>query len=276
MSKKGKRAKQNSIDLSQAIGLGISAIVKAHPRFKGLENYIAKHIDNNLLNNKAQEAYQHIQQNNELRNDPNKANQYLIQTIASYVASGQVLDEVGQETVLKKSLEDRANQPGILSFFGRRAARNEIEGVKYLDKTTAAFSELYELFKSGDYAQHMPEVAQAVSTIYSAGFLDAAVDLMSHYKIIDSRKYNLIKKNIRRKVKESEEEAVSAVEKYSMPKSMAAAVLGISGIGIFLATGTGITGNVISNAAVNSSLLGFSIGTILIASSLLLFFRARN
>jgi len=146
-----------------------------------------------------------------------------------------------------------------------------LESEKYLDNVMAAFQDLYSLFKTGDYAQRMPEVADAVSTVYDMGFLDPAVDILKHRGLIDGKRYGIIKSSIREKTKHGIEKTVSGMEQYAIYQKVAAAFLGIFGIGILIGFGTKITGGAIG---VNeSNVAGAVAGLMLLIYSAFLFFK---
>ena len=118
----------------------------------------------------------------------------------------------------------------------RFSARKKLKGEKYLDDVVGAFQDLYSLFKTGDYARRMPEVAGAVTTVYNMGFLDPAVDVLKHYNLIGKRGYNVLKKNIRKETERGVEEAVSGIERYAGYQKVAASILGIFGILILISS----------------------------------------
>ncbi len=261
--------------INSAVQDGISAITQHHPRFRRLESYIVEHIDKKRLTKKAQEVYGEVRRRGDLDNQEKSS--YVHRQIANYVSSGAAFDDEGKEVILKKGLEEKAKKKG---FFGNifdvegRRARGELESEKYLDNVMVAFQDLYSLFKTGDYAQRMPEVADAVSTVYDMGFLDPAVDILKHRGLIDGKRYGIIKSSIREKTKHGIEKTVSGMEQYSQydSKKITAAFLGIFGIGILVSFGTKITGGAIGVNQSNAA--GAVAGLILLAYSTVLFLRS--
>jgi len=156
-------------------------------------------------------------------------------------------------------------------------ARRKLKGEKYLDNVMASFQDLYTLFKNGDYAQRMPELTKAVTTVNDMGFLDPAVDILNSYGLIDDRKYNTLKGSIRKRTKESVETAVKGIGSYASGQAYqkaAAFILGIFGVVTLLASGTGITGNVIGNLSNSSfSLIG---GGFVLVAVILFFMSSKN
>ncbi len=278
MSKRGsKRRKRRGFGaneiINSAISEGIGEIMENHPQFKQHQEYILRHLDYNKLNEKIEDVYEHIEKKGKRWPDEKKA-EYLHKEISDYVATGAVFDEAGKEIILKGSLEEKAKSGSLFDILSlrRRKARNNLEGEKYLNDTLRAFQDLYTLFKTGDYAKRMPEVAEAVSTVYDMGFLDPAVDVLKYYGLIkDKRQYDALKNAIIERTRESREKVVSGIEAYATGqayKKAAAFIFGIAGILALLASGAGITGGVIGN--LSNSTAGL-IGVGLIITSLALF-----
>ena len=117
----------------------------------------------------------------------------------------------------------------------------------------------------------MPELAEAVTTVYRMGFLDPAVDLLRHYGIIDREKYSIIKDNIKEKTEENVRKTISGIEKYTEYKKAAGIVSGISGILLLIASSTKITGGIIGSPS--NTITGI-IGTGLILLSLILLIKS--
>jgi len=262
MSRKTKR-KQKGIDfgnvVNSAIQEGVDSIIKNHPRFKDSQEFIYNHIDQKKLGEMANKAYEYISEN------PSEKNlKKLYEDMAKYVASGEVLDDLGKEVVLRKGLEEKASS----GFFKGFSARRELKGEKKLDYLITSFQDLYSLLKTGNYAERMPELAQAVSTVNDMGFLDPAVDVLKSYGLIDDRKYKALKQGIKYKTEESAKSVVSGIENYITPQKIAASILGIIGISMLVASGTGITGNIIGN--LSNTTTGI-IGGFLVLASLGLF-----
>jgi len=263
MAKRKKKTINVNNIINSAIEEGISAIMEHHPRFKENQEYILRHIDRKKLSKRVGEIYEKMGAPNE------EKLKYLYEEITNYVASGGAFDEAGKEVILKSGLEEKARSGFFKGFFARR----KLAGEKYLDNIVTSFQDLYSLLKSGEYAQRMPEVAEAVTTVYDMGFLDPAVDVLKHYGLIDERKYNTLKKSIREKTKEGTEGVVSGIEKYATYQKVAASIFGILGVLILIVSGAGITGNVIGN--LSNSTTGI-VGGFLILVSLILFFKGKR
>ena len=90
--------------------------------------------------------------------------------------------------------------------------------------------------------------------------------------LIDGRQYSKIKGEIRKGAKEATREFATGLEKYTTYQKVAAAVLGISAVGLFLTLGTKITGGVIGVAG-NNETIAAVLGGMFIISSLVLFFK---
>ena len=259
--------KEQGVNIDDAIHEGIEAIVHDHPRFKDNEDYILRHVDKRRLREGVTHIQKGIHEEERRRKrqfSDEERTSFLYHGLANHVASGGAFDDVGKEVILRKGLEEKARK----GWFGA-PARRILEGEKYLDNVLDAFRNLYALLKSGDYAQRMPEVAQAVATVYDMGFLDSAVDVLGHYGLIDNRKYQMLKHSIVEKAKTGAKEVEKGVEKYSQHKA-AAIIFGISGVALVLISGTGITGAVIGG--IKGNIIGALSRAFLLGVSALLFF----
>lgn len=254
----------NSI-INDAVGRGLDAIVERHPRFKENQDYILRHIDKKRLNEKVSEIYEDVRERS--WSDEKKL-EYMHNELTDYVATGAAFDEAGKEIILRKGLEEKA---GRWWAFG---ARRRLDGEKYLDHTIEAFQELYSLFKTGQYAERMPEVADAVSTVYELGFLDPAVDILKHYGMIDKRKHEVLKRSIREKTVESAQRAVSGIEKYATYQKAASIISILIGIFFILNSFSGMTGFVIAES-VGKGISGI-LGLVLIIGGVLVFMSGRR
>lgn len=259
--------KTKTIDMQMinaAVEEGINQIMEQHPVFKNKAEYISTHLDKKKLNKKISEIYHLIEQQRNL-SEETKA-QYLQQGIANYVASGELFDDAGKQIILKNGLEGRVSGGFFRTLFGRQ----KLDGDKYLNETLGAFQNLYELFKTGDYAQRMPELAQAVTTVNDMGFLDPAVEVLKHYGLIDDRKYDLLKQNIRKKTEQAVTTAVTGIEKYSMYEKAAAIIFGILGLIVIFSSQISLIGGVIG---ISNNLTTGIVGGLLIFLSLILFLK---
>lgn len=266
MARRGRRERVAGEGLiSAAVNEGIGSIIKRHPRFREKQPYITRHIDQRKLEHALGEINRDIQERESegrVLSDEEKS-RLIYKNLANYVATGEVFDEAGQEIILRKGLEEKAAR-----WWGF-SARKILRGEDYLDKVTGAFSDIYELLKSGDYAQRMPEVYEAVTTVYDMGFFDVAVDVLAHYKLIDKKRYSMLKNSIRRKSKKGVEEARKGIVKYATAQKAAASILAIFGAGLLVLSGINITGNVIGSSFNNST--GIFSGLLFLIASFLLF-----
>jgi hypothetical protein len=260
MPKKEKKKVQIGDSINSAVKQGIEAIVEEHPKFANFQEYLLKHLDKKKIQEKVYELYEEASKNQ--MNEEN-AKRYIYNEIADYVASGEVLDERGKKMVLKSGLEEKT---GFLHKFFHK---QKFDGEKYLNNTMEAFNDLYALFKSGDYAQRMPELTQSVATLHDLNFLDPAVDVLESYGLIDSKKHKFLKENIYKKVGEESKKVVGGIEKYIVPQKVAASIIGFAGI-MLLVFNLTITGAVIGS---NSQITVGTFGMFMIFFALLLFFR---
>ncbi len=272
----GKEDVESMDPVDSAVKYGIYEILKNNPVFGNNPEIINRYMDSKKLNSAIKEMSKTLNTNLATRNlsDEEKIS-YLHKNISDYVSSGRAFTDKGQKIILKGSLEEKAKQGGfvremivnpVVNLFSKKS-----DGEKYLDKTMNAFHDLYTLMKSGDYAQRMPELAEATQTIHDMGFLDTSLDILKEYGIIkDERQYNFLKKSLGYKTKEAEKQAVSSIEKYILPQQVqkaAAVVLGVCGATLLFISQPGITGNVISARNLPSLTAGF-LGIIFIISGI--------
>jgi len=261
MSKKENKKSQAGGPVNSAVQQGIESIIEEHPRFANFQDYLLKHLDKKKIEEKAYELYEKVSEKGMNKKD---AERYIYQEITNYITSGSALDEKGKEIILKNSLEEKTG------FLHKLFHRPESNGEKYLDNTMEAFHDLYALFKSGDYAQRMPELTESVSVLHDLNFLDPAVDVLKSYGLIDSRKHKFLKENIYKRVGEESKKVTEGIERYIVPQKIAASIMGFVGI-ILIALNSKITGAVIGNP--EARLSGF-VGILILFISLGLFLKS--
>lgn len=265
--------------IARAVNEGLRAISERHPLFKYNPEFVARHVDEKKLREKINEIYDYVKER-----DGNVNSEYILEKIANYVASGQAFDKFGKEIIIKplafkRSLEEEAQSGSLWNIISgkRRKSRAELNGINYLENVAGAVQDLYSLFKTGDYAQRMPELAKAVTTVYDMGFLDPAVDILKSYGLMSDNKYALLKNNIKKKTKEGMENIGRGIEKYLLPQKIqkaAAAIIGISGLFVLGVSSLGMTGRITGNVVGNlSNFTGGIIGVGLIMIGIVLFWK---
>jgi hypothetical protein len=253
------RRKQSGDSINSAIEQGIEAIVEEHPKFANFQDYLLKHLDKKKIQEKVYELYEEASAK---KMDDKDAKRYIHNEIVDYISSGAVIDEKGKEIILKNSLEERTG------FLHKLFHKPKFDGEKYLNNTMEAFNDLYELFKSGDYSQRMPELTKSVVTLHDLNFLDPAVDVLKSYGLIDSKKHQFLKENIYKRVEEESTKVVGGIEKYIIPKKIAASIMGLVGI-MLMFSRLNMTGAVIGIDSTNTT-IGI-IGIFFVLFALLLF-----
>jgi hypothetical protein len=236
--------KRGGIDLTRlvnsAVQEGVGIIASNQPKFT--PELLAQYLDPKKLNQYALSIARKAEEYQQQGKDPQDAINHAYRTLAGKVASGRLFNDRGKEIVLNEGLQKRAKR----MWFGRGAAKEVLEGEKYLDDAMKSMRDVYTLMKSGDYAKKMPDLANALSKLDDLGFLDATSNILYKNGQLNEGKYMALKSAIRDKT----EKRVGDVQKYIdhyFSQSLAAAVLAIVGIGV-LFTSNGITGNVIGTA----------------------------
>lgn len=258
-----KKRKQDNNYINSAIQEGINSLVKAHPRFSGFQEYLAKHIDTNKIGEKTQQLYNEAES---MGYNGDRARQFIAKGIREYIASGEMLDERGKAVILKNSLEEKTG------FLQRIFKGKNNQGEKYLDNTMGAFQDLYSMFNSGNYAERMPELQESISTLYDLQFLDPAIDVLKSYGLMDTKKHKALKEQVYRRANEQSENLVSGIEKRVMysPQQVAASIIGFLGICLIIFN-LKITGAVIGTS--NFSISGI-IGLFILFLSLIFFLKS--
>lgn len=249
--------------VSSAVEEGVEALVKRRPRFSGQEGLLMHYIDKKQVNLYVKNVAKEIQR----YKDPKEAKKFIKQfyeDLAGYAASGKLLNKKGKELILRDSWEKRAR-----SWFGREA-REIVKGEKYLDKVMTSFRDIYELLKNGDYAQRMPELAQAVASVYDMGFFDTAVNVLYEDGLMDKKKYGLFKKAIRKRAEAASAYTTQKIQDYLIPQRAAAVILGVLGLATILTT-SNITGGIIGVS--KTDLFGLISGILLLSSGVWMWFR---
>ena len=175
--------------INSAIKEGIDAIVDSHPAFKGNEELFYNHIDKKRLKEITTKIYLELSKYNI---SPDEMPKYLHHELASYIAGGNALDKDGKNFLCAKGLEAKV-QGG---FFKNLFSKSKSRGEENLINALKGFQDLYSLFKSGDYAQHMPELAEAVVKVRNMGFLDNAISVLKNYKLMTKEKYKFLKESL--------------------------------------------------------------------------------
>ena len=235
--------KRGGIDLvklvNSAVQEGVGAISEKHPRFS--PEFLAKYIDPKTLNQYGHEISRQAEKYQEQGRDPKEVIEGAYKTLAAKVASGKFFNEKGKEIVLSESWQKRSRK-----WFGGGKAREVLEGEKYLDDAMRSFRDLYNLMKSGDYAKRMPELTNAIASIYDLGFLGAATNILYQGGQLKEGKYLALKQAIREKTQRKIGQTQDYMNR-TFSQSLAAAFLAIVGVGVLFSTNS-ITGSVIGGA----------------------------
>jgi hypothetical protein len=132
-----------------------------------------------------------------------------------------------------------------------------------------AFDDLNILMKKGDYEKRLPEITNAVNTLYDLKFLEPAVEVLKEYNLASDRKINYLRKNIYKRAKTETGNLIQGIEKYVVPQKIAAAVIGFIGTFLLLFN-LNITGAVIGG---DSNITMGIIGVFMVFFALLIYLR---
>jgi hypothetical protein len=253
---------------------GVNELAKKRPTFRNSKDYLARHVDRSAVEAHMQFLYQHAQTAN-MPDD--QATKYIRDGVVDYISNdGGGLDDTGREVILRKSLEAKAGQGFFKGMFkGRRGARKTLASSKYLDKVAGAFGEMHTLLASGMYTENMGTLARDIETVYTLGFMDAALDIMRSDGILDEGKYKVIKRNIDEATRKKYTHVVGSMEEYT--QKMAASIMATLGLVFIAFFGFSMTGNVIGDATTPlQDIFGIGVGVVFIILSLMSFTRIRK
>lgn len=271
--RRGKRGAGDERELIEsAVEQGLSKLVRNHPMFRGSEAYMLKHIDLKAIGNVAREVYENLPDD---LSDAER-NERLYGEIVDYVSEAKAFDEHGKAVILEENLG------GNIPWYKKGQMGDDVGVV------IKAFDDLYQLMASGDYAQHMPEVAKDVYAVHNAGFFNAAIRVLYDRGLMTNEKYDILRHEVDEVMRGASSRVVENLGKYlgayrgdrreenkKERRSMAAAavILGVVGLGIFISSFLGITGGVVgSNNISLSNSIGGWISVIFLFVSFVLFF----
>ncbi len=216
---------------------GVDAIIRKHPRFKGRKNEIMQHLDLPRLKERVYEIYENLA---DKKISENKRKEYIVKELADYISTGIAFDDEGKEIILMKGLEEKAGSGFIRGYRARKMLRGE----QYLDRGLALAHNLSYLMESGNYAEKMPEIAEAASTLEDMQLLDPLIKTMRQSGSLSRREYNFLQGRVYEQAIESENRIKSGIEKYVTSRKVAASILGILGM-FLIAFSSRITGAVV-------------------------------
>lgn len=223
--------------VGSAVQQGLGVMLKNNPNFRKYK--LPDYLDNERLSEYAREFEKNLK-----RTPENKREKYahdFYKTIAGYAASGRLFNEKGQELVLRKSWGKKAKS--WIPTKGRGQARELLKGEEYLERTIASFKELYDIMATKGYAERMPEIANAVATVYQAGFWDAALNTLYENKKLDKGRYLTLKQALRKKVDKGVSIMDRGIEQYLGQAAVVFAGIGLVVLIVTISANT-ITGNV--------------------------------
>jgi hypothetical protein len=268
-SEKENQANPNDI-ISAAVQYGLGILQKNHPTIP-LE-VINGNVDTGHLTDEVKRIYERF----EAEGVPEEKREgILYEKVASYVAGGKVLKEEARKAVLSGGLEEKA-----LSWnpFKRFSAKSELKGEIYLDDAIMAFKDIYSILKSGDYAQRMPKLAEAVQKVYDASFFKPAMEFFNSHGLMTKDLYTKLKKSVVKNVKEGVEDFSTGMQEYLLPQKQAvyqqatAIIVGLIGT-LMVFTSANMTGGVIGVLGSNWIKI---FGAVLFFIALIIFFNIKR
>ena len=223
-----KEIKKLSRVINPAKVAAINAIVDQHPMFENVKGYIAKHINDEKIEDKFYELYESLAGK---KLDEKQKEKYIYQGIANLVASGEALDLKGNEIILKKGLEERTG------FFYNLFRRNKFSGLEELNKKIKLSNEIYKLVSSNpeEYSELTPKIMKNAVYLRRANALSPLANILREYGAASDKEiknfYNKVDKYATENVleikkgmnmyleKEDEKEKLSGIEKKLIPEA---------------------------------------------------------
>lgn len=245
----------NHLLLIQESKKGIDEIIKHHQRFKGRRKEIIAHLDRTRLKERVYDIYQNLSGK---RISEKKRKEYIVNELSDYISTGIAFDDEGKEIILLKGLEEKAKS----GFIKGHSARKMLRGEQYLDRGLGLAHNLSYIMKSGNYAEKMPEIAEAADTLEDMHLLDPLIKIMKYSGVLDKREYKFLQNRVYEKAIQSEKNIKKGIEKY-----VAAAILGVLGISL-IAFSSKITGAFIG--VPNTAIISEATGAVMILISLVL------
>jgi len=287
--------------LDPGISLGLHELAEENPIFLKKEKFLENYIDERKAIQYLNRAMNYSKKRHQGTLDMNEVNMKM----ANYVKRGTLFNERGKEIILNKSLYEHRDlgekvKGFVLGHFPSATERIQIKDERgigglvksylpftsenylvkngRLDRTTKAFTELYELMKTGDYAERMPDLAEAVTQVYDTGFFKAAAKILYEGKLLSPTRYAIMERNIYKRTKAGTKYVTRALKyhampHYSVPLRATGVFLGVIGLGSLLMNNS-ITGNVVG--AGNPNIFGLLGGVLLIISGILLWFKKKK
>lgn len=282
--KKEELSEKDKIIIS-SIEAGVNSLVSQ----PGLKNY-ALPFRKNLDHDKIYSVAEKIEEEMVNQNIPEKERgKFLYKNLASYIASGNALNEEWKKFALEKGYGGKSKL-NPLEKLVRLFKPHKFDGETYLEKATSAYGDIYERLSKSKLAQEeLPDMMDATKSLAMYGFLDEALASFKVHGVMDDKMYKELSKanaetsafrayrgmkGIEKYIKNEREKEEKLINE-SYQKAVAIFFL-LFGVILLLVTGvnlTHITGNAIGTVSPATSGI---ISIILIFVSLLLFFLFRR
>ncbi len=268
--------------IDDGVKYGLKGILQNHPDLTNYANVLEDHIDQRKF---MAEKNRIFAETNEASREGKFASEYAMwehvyTQVAKVVASGKVFDKVGTRTILEGGLAEILNK----SFFVGGARRESQERTE-LDDILDANDAIWNIMSSKQYdPSKMPELVEAVGTVQRMGVLYEVIQELKDHNLMDEGKYNEMKMAINKNAidtydavkskipgyisgasakKEYETKVTDVSKEGKTAHQVAAAILGIFGVGILIATKTALTGGAIGALPSSSSFI--AVGLIIIS-----------
>lgn len=272
--------------IQAAINEGMAYIAEKHPEFANAGDYIGRHIDRRKLNEGVERIQTFLQHNASGWSKEERA-KFMYENLAGYVAAGEIFDDSAKRVILEGGLESKAGQES--SWWTGRGQKSS-KSSDNIQQVTRAFRDLYDIMRSGDYAERMPELYKTVAQMQDLGFMRTAIEVLRSRDLLNEGNYNALTRAIEKRVQETSDRATILMSDYISPKqkegvaeergehhaltrhkyrgNVAAAIIGGLGLIAALASNVRLTGNVIGTTAANTA-VGFG-GLLLVIAALTL------
>ncbi|HPD81737.1 MAG TPA: hypothetical protein PK357_01415 [Candidatus Pacearchaeota archaeon] len=263
--------------INNAVKAGLQVLI-SQPGMERSNVFITHNLDREKIYSAVDEIKSELE--NRKITSPKEQYKIIYKGIASYVASGNALNDKGKKILLEKSYKGKLDQ-GVLEKLVSVFKPNKFEGQKYFEKASNAYRDMYDILSQDEVAQQeIPELTKAAKAMKMYGFLDTALNIFKTHGMMDEKLYKQLSQELYQKTTEKAHKGMKGIEEYIMSKDevdekkemyqkAAVLIMGIFGV-ILIMTNIRMTGAVIGNIS-NVTLGIFGMG--LAATALLIFLK---
>jgi hypothetical protein len=279
MTKKDKEEYSEEDLINNAVKAGLQVLI-SQPGMENSNVFITHNLDKEKIYSVIDEMKNELEKKK--ITSPEEQYKIIYKGIASYVASGNALNDKGKKILLEKSYKGKLDQ-GMLERLVSVFKPSKFEGQKYFEKASNAYRDMYDILSQDEVAQQeIPELTKAAKAMKMYGFLDTALNIFKTHGMMDEKLYKQLSQELYQKTTEKAHKGMKGIEAYIMSKDKdeieekkemyqkaAVLIMGVFGV-ILIIANIRMTGAVIGSISnVTLGLLGMSLA----AAALLIFLK---